>query len=123
MTTTRQTAQRQSSGPWIFRSWISVALIPVFFLTAMMAGYLIYGLFGYSAEQMDAPAWLELLVGVVALTLFLIPCAGAVFYGRIAHKAGDRRGLIPLVIGGALGIWMTVVSIVTVVSAMLDSPV
>ena len=120
MTTTLQTQNRQTSGPWVLRSWISVALIPIFFLVAVMAGYLIYGLFGYSAEQMDAPAWVELIVGVVALALFIIPCVGAVFYGWLANKAHDRRGLIPLVIGGIVGTWMTVVSVITVISAMLD---
>jgi MFS family permease len=83
-------------------------------------GDLLYGVFGYSAEQTDAPAWVELIVGAVALVLFLVPCAGAVFYGWLANRAHDRRGLIPLVIGGIVGTWMTVVSVITVVSAMLD---
>ena len=120
MTTTREVSDRTISTPWVKRSWISVVLIPVFFLFAVMAGYLIYGLFGYSAEQMDAPAWVELIVGVIALGLFIIPCVGAAFYGWLANRAHDRRGLIPLAIGGILGIWMTVVSVVTVASAMLD---
>jgi len=120
MTTTQQTQNHQTSGPWVVRSWISVALIPAFFLVAVMAGYLIYGLFGYTAEQADAPAWVELIVGIVALALFIIPCVGAVFYGWLANKAHDRRGLVPLVIGGIIGLWMTVLSVVTVISAMLD---
>jgi hypothetical protein len=123
MTTSQQTIGRQVSGAWVVRSWISVALIPVFFFTAFMVGYFLYSVFGYLPENMDAPAWLELIVGVVALALFLVPCAGAVFYGWIANKAHDRRGLVPLVIGTVLGIWMTVVSVITVVSSMLDSPV
>jgi hypothetical protein len=120
MTTTGQITKQQPRGPWVLRSWISVALIPVFFFAAVLMGYLVYALFGYVPEDMDAPAWVELIVGVVALTLFLIPCVGAVFYGWTATRAHDRRGLIPLVIGGVLGVWMTVVSIVTVVSAMFD---
>ncbi len=123
MTATQQTTDRQLSGQWVFRSWISIAFIPVFFVAAFIAGYLIYSAFGYLPENMDAPAWVELLVGVVALSLFLVPCAGAVGYGWIANKAHDRRGLVPLVIGALLGTWMTVVSVITVVSAILDSPV
>jgi hypothetical protein len=107
---------------WVFRSWISVALIPVFFFAAFMAGYFLYSVFGYVPENMDAPAWLELIVGVIALALFLVPCAGAVFYGWIANTAHDRRGLVPMVIGAVLGIWMTVVSTITVVTAMVDAP-
>jgi hypothetical protein len=123
MTTTRQATQRQSSGPWVFRSWISVALIPVFLFVAILVGYFIYGMFGYVPEDTNIPAWVELLVGVVALTLFLVPCVAAIFYGWIANKAHDRRGLVPLVIGGALGIWMTVVTIITVVTSIWVLPV
>ena len=122
MTISRQTDSRQVPRTWVFRSWISVALIPVFFFAALMAGYFLYSVFGYAPENMDAPAWLELIVGVIALALFLVPCAGAVFYGWIANRAHDRRGLAPLVIGAVLGIWMTVVSVITVVTAMVDAP-
>ena len=122
MTISRQTDSRQVPRTWVSRSWISVALIPVFFFAAFMAGYFLYSVFGYVPENMDAPAWLELIVGVIALALFLVPCAGAVFYGWIANRAHDRRGLAPLVIGAVLGIWMTVVSVITVVTAMVDAP-
>jgi len=123
VTTSQQTSDRQASRTWVFRSWVAVALIPVFFFAAFLVGYFLYGLFGYVPENMEAPAWLELTVGVVALTLFLVPCAGAVFYGWVANKAHDRRGLVPLAIGAVLGIWMTVVSVITVVSAMVDTSV
>jgi hypothetical protein len=123
MTTEQQATNRQLTGTWVIRSWISVALIPVFFFAAFVTGYLLYGIFGYAPENMDAPAWLELVVGVITLGLFLIPCVGAVFYGWVANKAHDRRGLVPLLIGAVLGIWMTVVSVITVVSAMVDAPV
>jgi uncharacterized membrane protein (DUF485 family) len=123
MTTREQTNTRQVTGAWVLRSWIAVALIPVFFLASFMVGYFLYSLFGYTPENMDAPAWVELTVGVVALALFLAPCLAAVFYGWTANKAHDRRGLVPLVIGGILGVWMTVITIISVVAAMLDSPV
>ena len=103
MTTTQQPTNRPATNAWVLRSWIAVALIPVFLFVAILIGYLIYGVFGYVPEDLDVPDWVELIVGVVTLAVFLIPCVGAVFYGWIANKAHDRRGLVPLAIGGIVG--------------------
>jgi hypothetical protein len=118
MTTTQQPTNRPVTGTWVLRSWIAVALIPVFLFAAILMGYLIYGVFGYVPEDLDVPAWVELMVGVVTLAVFLVPGAAAVFYGWIANKAHDRRGLVPLAIGGVLGIWMTVVTVITVATSV-----
>jgi hypothetical protein len=118
MTATQQSTNRPVTGTWVLRSWIAVALIPVFLFAAILMGYLIYGLFGYVPEDVDIPAWVELTVGVATLAVFLAPCVAAVRYGWIANRAHDRRGLVPLAIGGVLGIWMTVVTVITVLTSI-----
>lgn len=120
MATTHETQNRQGSGYWVMRSWISVALIPVFFFAAFVLAYGIYSLFGYTPDNMDAPFWVELIVAVVAVTLFLAPCVAAVVYGLRAARAHDRRGLVPVVIGGFVGAWMTIINVVSLVGFALD---
>ena len=77
---------------------------PRLLLRGLHGCYFLYSVFGYVPENMDAPAWLELIVGVIALALILVPCAGADFYGWITNTAHDRRGLVPMVSGPWRGI-------------------
>lgn len=99
-------------GRSVTRAWVSLALVPLFFIFAMAVGYGIYGLLGYQPENADAPFWVVLLASVPALVLLLAPCAAAVFYGWRANRVHDRRALAPLVIAGLIGIWFTVLTVI-----------
>ncbi len=95
------------------RAWIAVALIPLFFLLAMAAGYVAYDLLGYKPENSDAPTWVDLVCAVPSLVILWIPCAGAVVYGRRANRVGNRLATIPAAIGALVGVGFTVLSLVT----------
>ena len=97
--------------------WVSVVLIPVAFLLAMAAGYVAYDLLGYKAENDDAPLWADLVAAVPSLAILWVPCAAAVVYGRRASGAGDRGALIPAVIGAAVGIGFTALTLVTALAS------
>jgi len=105
------------SNPWASRAWVSVVLIPVAFLLAMAAGYVAYDLLGYKAENDDAPRWADLVAAVPSLAILWVPCAAAVVYGRRASGAGDRGALIPAVIGAAVGIGFTALTLVTALAS------
>lgn len=104
------------SGGWLARAWISAASIPVFFFVSFALGYILYDALGYRAEDNNAPLWVDLFVAVVTLAVALVPCAGAVVYGRRCRRSGDRRGLLPLAIGAIAGVALTVLTVVTTVA-------
>lgn len=103
------------AGVWVHRAWIAVALIPVFFMVAFAVGYALYDLMGYQPENDDAPFWVDLVCTVLILALALVPCVGAAYFGRRAHRVGDRRGRVPLGLGALAGLGLTIISFVTLV--------
>ena len=98
------------------RSWIAVASIPVAFIAAFAVGEGLYALLGYRPEDATEPLWVALAAGVPALVLFLVPCAAAVWYGNRARAEGHRAALLPLVLGAVLGLWMLVMTTVSIVA-------
>jgi hypothetical protein len=113
MSTRHETrSQATRDGRSVARAWVSLAVVPPFFILAMAAGQGIYALLGYKPENADAPFWVSLLAGGPALLLLLAPCVTAVFYGWRANRMGDRRALAPLVIAALIGFWFTVLTVV-----------
>jgi hypothetical protein len=90
-----------------------VALVPVFLLAAFAAGEAGYAALGYAPENADAPAWVVVVVSTLVVIIAAIPCAAAVLYGRRCLGSGDRRGILPLVIGALV---LTGVAALTIVS-------
>lgn len=103
-------------GRSVTRAWVSLAVVPLFFILAMAVGYGIYALLGYQPENADAPFWANVAAGVPALLLLVAPCAAAMFYGWRANRVGDRRALVPLVIAGLIAVWFTVLTVVGLLS-------
>jgi hypothetical protein len=97
----------------LVRAWVSVALVPVFLLASVLLVSLLYEWFGYKPENADAPLWVDVVIAVVAIVVFLLPCVTAVLYGGQANRAGDRWGLIPLGIGVLAGLSLTVLTVVS----------
>lgn len=95
------------------RSWIAVALIPVSFVLAFVVGEGLYALLGSEPDDATEPLWVALVAGVPAIALFLVPCAAAVWFGNRARAEGHRAGLLPLVVGAVLGLWMLVMNTVS----------
>lgn len=110
MTPTTQVADH------VRRAWLALLMVPVLFLPAMALGYLLYDLLGYAPEQGDAPVLVDLVATVPVLLLLLAPCAVAVVHGLRAHRAGDRRGLLPAALGVAIGAVPTVATVVGALS-------
>lgn len=101
------------SGRWLGRAWTAVVLVPVFFFIGFAVGEGMYALMGYEPANADAPVWVVLVALTPAIVLVLIPCAAAVVFGRRATKGGDRRGMVPLVIGVIAGVGLLVLTIVS----------
>lgn len=99
-------------------AWVAIALIPVFFFIAIGVGEGLTSLLGYQAGG-DAPAWVTLVADLAATVTVLLPCLAAVFFGRRAHKAGDRGGLLPAVLGTGAGLGWLVLTIVSEVGNLL----
>ena len=114
MTTEQQPRPTRTgrSGPWLSRSWFAVVLIPLSFLPALGVAYLVYDLLGYQPENDDAPWWVDTASTIPAVVVFLVPCMAAVYYGVKAHRSGDRRGLVPLVIAAIAGLWWIIISLI-----------
>jgi len=116
---TRQTETRPGNAPpeatsWLSRAWLAVALVPVFFFLAFAVGEAAYAVLGYQPENADAPLWVDLVTGVLATAVCLVPCVAAVLYGWRANLVGDRTGLIPLTIGAIAGLSITALTVVSI---------
>lgn len=107
------------SGPWLGRAWTAVALVPVFFFIGFAVGEGLYALLGYKPEDADAPLWVNLVALAPVVVVVLIPCVAAVFFGRRTTKSGDRRGMVPLVLGAVAGVGLLVLTIVSEVGDIL----
>lgn len=75
-------------------------------------------LLGYPAGS-AAPTWDTVVTDVAATVTVLLPCLAAVLYGRPAYKAGDRRGVLPAVLGTAAGLGWRILTIVSEVGNLL----
>lgn len=115
MSTTSPT--RRSTRVWLRRAWLSVALVPVFFVLADAVGFGLYKATSSPRENIAGPLWLDLLGAAATTALFWIPCAAAVVYGRRSSRGGDRRGQVPVVIGALAGLGYTVVNLVVTLAA------
>jgi hypothetical protein len=115
----RLPTQTPRAGPWLARAWTAIALLPLFFFVAFAVAEGLYALMGYKPENADAPVWVILVVLIPVIAILLIPCAAAVFFGRQANKGGDRRGLLPLVIGVVAGVGWLVLTIVSEVGNLV----
>lgn len=104
---------RRDDGPWLGRAWGAVVSVPAFFLIAFAVGEGMYALLGYKPENADAPIWVVVVAVVPTLLVTLIPCVAAMVCGRRATNGGDRRGVVPLVVGAIAGLGMLVLTIVS----------
>ena len=105
--------------PSLGRAWLSVLVVPFFFFIVFALGYVVYDAFGYAPEDNDAPLGVDLVVSVLGLAVFALPCVAAVVFGRRAHRAGDRRGLLPAGLGALAGVAFTALTVVTLVADAL----
>jgi hypothetical protein len=96
---------------WASRAWVAVVFVPFAFVLALIAGYVAYDLFGYKAEDSGVPLGVDLVASLISLAIALAPCAVAVVCGRRAAAAGQRRGLVPAVIGGLAGLGLTALTV------------
>jgi hypothetical protein len=96
-------AATSSKGNLLARAWTGVALIPVFFFVGFAVGEVLYAVLGYKPENDDAPLWVDLVASLAALAVTLVPCIGAVIYGRRASEAGHHNARVPMAIGALAG--------------------
>jgi hypothetical protein len=61
----------------------------------------------------------DLVATIPSVVVFLLPCGAAVLDGRRSSTTGDRRGLVPLVIGALAGLGFAILSLVTIVAGTL----
>jgi hypothetical protein len=106
------------SGSALTWAWVAVALIPVFFFVAFAVGEGLTSLLGYPVGG-DSPLWVTLLSDLAATIAILLPCVAAVCYANRARKSGERRALIPLVIGALAGTGWLILAIVSEIGDLL----
>ena len=109
----------RDSNPWLRRAWVSVALVPLFFLIAFAVGEGIYALMGYKPEDADAPVPAVVVVSALVVAVVVIPCVAAVHFGRRAVKGGDRRGVYPAVVGAVAAVGWVTLTVVSEVGNVL----
>jgi hypothetical protein len=57
-----------------------------------------------------------LVAGIPALLVLALPCAAAVRYGWRANRVQDRRAVVPMVLGAAIVVWFTVLTVLGAVA-------
>ena len=102
----------------VARAWVAIVLIPVFFFIAIAVGEGLASLLGYPSGG-AAPVWVTVVTDVAATVTVLVPCLAAVFFGGRAYKAGDRRGVLPAVLGTGAGLGWLILAIVSEVGDLL----
>jgi hypothetical protein len=120
MPTTKQDQSQQVAARVdnsLLNAWVSVVLIPVFLLIAVVLTLSTYELFGYKPENANAPLWVDLAASLVTIVVFLVPCLAAVLFGRRAYDAGNRKGLVPLVIGAVAGLAVVIITFISIIVA------
>lgn len=105
-------AGTSSRGDPLARAWTGLALIPVFFFVGFAIAQVLYAVFGYEPENDDAPLWVDLVASLAAVAVTLVPCVGAVVYGRRASEAGHRGARVPMAIGALAGVALVVLTAV-----------
>ena len=102
-----------SAGRDLRRAWGAVALVPVGFAAAMILGEWVIGLLGYpSGGNRVAPLGTAALVGVPATLIGILPGAAAAVYGIRARRTGLPGGLLPVLIGALVVLYLVVVTVV-----------
>lgn len=97
-------------------AWISIALVPVFFIAAFAASQGIYAMTGYDPSAgATPPLWADLAAGLPGLGILLIPCVAGVVYGRRSARVGVRAGLVPAAIAALLGVGAVLLVVLNVV--------
>jgi hypothetical protein len=103
-------AGSSEQGRVLARAWMWVALIPVFFFVGFAVGELLYAVLGYKPENDDAPLWVDLIASLGALAVTLVPCGGAVIYGRRGSRTGNHRAQVAMAIGMLTGVALVVLT-------------
>ena len=106
----RHSAGTSSKGDLLARAWTGLALIPVFFFVGFAVGEVLYAVLGYKPENDDAPLWADLVASLAVLAVTLVPCIGAVMYGRRASKAGRPSARAPMAVGALAGAALVVLT-------------
>ena len=89
----------------LIRAWVSIALVPVFFLVAFAAASGVYALTGYDPSAgATPPFWADLAAGLVSSAILVGICIVGVVHGLRAARHGRRAGLVPAGIAALLGI-------------------
>ncbi len=99
-----------SDDSTVKRAWIAVALIPAFFFVGFALGEALYAVMGYKPENDDAPLWIDLLVSLPVLAVTLVPCVGAIIFGRRASRSGRHKAWIPMTVGAVAGTALVVLT-------------
>jgi len=121
MKTVDPTQRDQATPPTsrdLTRAWISVVLIPVFFVLAIAFGEGTSSLLGYNNGG-SYPTWVGLVSDAVATVVCLAPCVAAVLFGRKARELSVRAAIVPIVIGYVVGAGWLLMTIVSEIGNLL----
>jgi hypothetical protein len=100
------------AGDHLVRAWISVALLPLSVVLAVLVGEGLVALLGYPPGSGDVvPRPLGIAVGLPMVGLAILPGVLAWLFGTRASREGDRRGLVPAVIGAVLSLAFVAVNV------------
>ncbi|MGD9935774.1 MAG: hypothetical protein AB7T37_18915 [Dehalococcoidia bacterium] len=100
-------------------AWIAVALIPVAFVVAMVAGEGLIDALGYpSGGDKDPPLWAKLVVGGPFTLLMIAPALAAFVCGRRARASGaGRPAFVAMLIGAIVAAYIVLTFIAGVAGA------
>jgi hypothetical protein len=117
-TTPTRTGRRHTSD--LRNAWIALALYPLAYVVAALAGGGVLALLGY-AEQEPVPLGTALAVGLPLVVLLLLPAAAGSWLGWRARRAGEPRGIWPAVVGLVLLVWTLLANLPVIVAGLVAS--
>ena len=104
---------------WLARAWVAVGLFPVTLIAVTAGAFAFYNVMRAEPGQDALPGWVEAVAWVICTAIVLIPCVGAVVFGRRATTAGDPRGRLPTAIGAVAGLGYTLLALISMVGGHL----
>lgn len=86
-------------------AWIGAVLVVPAIVLAVFVGDGLLTLQGYeSGSEERVPLGPVLLAAIPATLIVLLPASVAVWFGLRARRGGNRRGWLPALVGGVVGI-------------------
>ena len=100
-------------------AWISLLLVPVFFLLGFGAAHLPYLIWPYEEGSGEEPLWFGAITSAIFFVILAIPIAATVWFGIRANRMGTRWGWVPIALAALVALLFVGITIINLGAQLL----